>query len=220
MKLDTLDALNDEELRALTSRANELLRAHDDERKAKAISDAKALKARMLADTKALLAQAGLSLKDMGAKKPRSGKAPAYHVGRQYRHPANKELTWNRRMTMRRRRRQSGSRRERVLRHCGVCRFNGLYPLKFVSAGITKPAFFEPFAGLRFITGHYFPGFGSADDGFYNELLHVILLPLNSRGAACVVWGLTLPVEERGGIAAAPRGSYLRPSFLGGIGLR
>jgi DNA-binding protein H-NS len=49
----------------------------------------------MLADTKALLAQAGLSLKDMGAKKPRSGKAPAYHVGRQYRHPANKELTWN-----------------------------------------------------------------------------------------------------------------------------
>ena len=95
MKLDTLDALNDEELRALTSRANELLRAHDDERKAKAISDAKALKARMLADTKALLAQAGLSLKDMGAKKPRSGKAPAYHVGRQYRHPANKELTWN-----------------------------------------------------------------------------------------------------------------------------
>jgi DNA-binding protein H-NS len=95
MKLDTLDALNDEELRAVTTRANELLKSHDDERKAKAIADAKALQAKMLADTKALLAQAGLSLKDMGTKKPRSGKTPAYHVGRQYRHPANKELMWN-----------------------------------------------------------------------------------------------------------------------------
>lgn len=92
--LEMLDALNDDELRAVTARASELLKAHDDERKAKAIADAKALKAKMLADTKALLAQAGLSLKDMGAKKPR-GKAPAYHVGRQYRHPLKKELTWN-----------------------------------------------------------------------------------------------------------------------------
>src|SRR5882724_11633519 len=95
MKLDTLDALNDDELRAVTARATELLKSHDDERKAKAIADAKALQAKMLADTKALLAQAGLSLKDMGAKKPRSGKAPAYHAGRLYRHPGKKELTWN-----------------------------------------------------------------------------------------------------------------------------
>jgi DNA-binding protein H-NS len=95
MKLDTLDALNDDELRALTAHANELLKLHDDERKAKAIADAKALRVKMLADTRALLAQAGLSLKDMGTKKPRSGKAPAYHVGRSYQHPANKDLTWN-----------------------------------------------------------------------------------------------------------------------------
>jgi DNA-binding protein H-NS len=93
--LGMLDALNDDELRAITARANELLKVHDDERKAKAIADAKALKAKMLADTKALLAQAGLSLKDMGAKKPRSGKTPVYHVGRSYQHPVNKALTWN-----------------------------------------------------------------------------------------------------------------------------
>lgn len=92
--LEMLGALNDEELRAVSTRVNELLKAHDDERKAKAIADARALKVKMLADTKAVLAQAGLSLKDMGVKKPR-GRAPAYHAGRLYRHPQNKEQTWN-----------------------------------------------------------------------------------------------------------------------------
>jgi len=90
-----LDGLNDDELRAVGARVNELLKAHDEERKAKALADAKALKAKALADARAVLASAGLSLKDMGAKKPRLGKAPAYHVGHNYQHPVNKALTWN-----------------------------------------------------------------------------------------------------------------------------
>jgi DNA-binding protein H-NS len=93
--LELLDALSDDELRAVIGRAEQLLKAHDDERKAKALADAKALKAKALADARAVLAQAGLSLKDMDAKKPRSGKTPAYHAGRNYQHPANKALTWN-----------------------------------------------------------------------------------------------------------------------------
>ena len=93
--LGTLDALNDGELRAVIARANELLKAHDEERKAKALLDARALKAKALADARAVLASVGLSLKDMGAKKARSGKPPAYHVGHHYQHPANKTLMWN-----------------------------------------------------------------------------------------------------------------------------
>ena len=93
--LDSLNALNDDELLSVRMRVDELLKAHDEERKAKALAEAKALKVKALADARAVLATAGLSLKDMGAKKPRSGKAPAYHVGRQYRHPSNAALTWN-----------------------------------------------------------------------------------------------------------------------------
>jgi len=90
-----LDALNDDELRAVIARANELLKAHDDERKSKALADARALKAKALTDARAVLASAGLSLKDMSGKKARSGKPAAYHVGRHYQHPTNKALTWN-----------------------------------------------------------------------------------------------------------------------------
>jgi DNA-binding protein H-NS len=93
--LGTLDALNDDELRAVIAHANELLKAHDEERKAKALADARALKAKALTDARAVLASVGLSLKDMSGKKPRSGKPPAYHIGHQYQHPANKSLTWN-----------------------------------------------------------------------------------------------------------------------------
>jgi DNA-binding protein H-NS len=93
--LGTLDGLNDDELRAIDARVQELLKIHDEERKAKALADARALKAKALADARAVLASAGLSLKDMSGKKPRSGKAPGYHVGRSYQHPANKALAWN-----------------------------------------------------------------------------------------------------------------------------
>ena len=93
--LGMLDALNDDELRAIDARVQELLKLHDEERKAKALADARALKAKALVDARAVLASAGLSLKDMGAKKARSAKVPAYHVVHNYQHPTNKALTWN-----------------------------------------------------------------------------------------------------------------------------
>jgi DNA-binding protein H-NS len=96
MKLDTLDGLSDDALQAIIARANELLKAHDEERKAKALADARALKAKALSDARTVLASVGLSLKDINGKnRVRSGKAAAYHIGHQYQHPANKSLTWN-----------------------------------------------------------------------------------------------------------------------------
>jgi DNA-binding protein H-NS len=94
--LETLSGLNDEELRTVIGRAEQLLKAHDDERKAKALADARAVEAKAKAEARALLASAGLSFKDItGKRRIRSGKAPAYHAGRSYQHPANKALTWN-----------------------------------------------------------------------------------------------------------------------------
>jgi len=86
MKLDTLDALEDADLRAIINRSEELLKLRDEDRKAKALSDARAL-----------LAAAGLSLKDvaMRGKGARHGKAVPYHAGTLYQHPANKALVWN-----------------------------------------------------------------------------------------------------------------------------
>jgi hypothetical protein len=82
MKLDTLDGLNDNELQAVIARSQELLKTHDEERKAKA-----------LADARLILAAAGLSLKDIGKAKP--AKTPPYKGGHLYQHPANKALVWN-----------------------------------------------------------------------------------------------------------------------------
>lgn len=86
MKLETLDALNDDELQTLIGRANELLKERDRQRKEKALEQARAI-----------LAGAGLSLKDVTAKphKNGNGKGPVYHGGRHYQHPANKALVWN-----------------------------------------------------------------------------------------------------------------------------
>ena len=95
MKLDMLDALSDDELRAVTARANELLKQHDEERKAKALADVRALEARMRSEKRALLESVGLSLKGVVIKgRVRHGK-PSYHIGHNYQHPANKALTWN-----------------------------------------------------------------------------------------------------------------------------
>jgi len=83
--LGVLDGLSDDELRAAIKHAEGLLKQRDDDRKAKALSEARTL-----------LVSVGLSLKDIGTKsRTRSGKAPAYHVGHNYQHPANKSLTWN-----------------------------------------------------------------------------------------------------------------------------
>jgi hypothetical protein len=84
MKLDSLENLKDEELQAVITRAGELLKEHDRQRKDKA-----------LADAGAILAAAGLSLKDVARKGRAKAKAPAYRGGHQYQHPVKKELLWN-----------------------------------------------------------------------------------------------------------------------------
>ena len=86
MKLDMLDDLKDDELRAAIGHAQGLLKQRDDARKAKA-----------LADASAALAAVGLTLKDLvhGKARAKGAKAPAYHAGRQYQNPGNKTLVWN-----------------------------------------------------------------------------------------------------------------------------
>ena len=85
MKIDTLDGLNDSELETVIARSQELLKQRDEERKAKALSEARAL-----------LASVGLTLKDLnGRRKEKGPKAPVYHTGHAYQHPTNKALTWN-----------------------------------------------------------------------------------------------------------------------------
>lgn len=84
-KLDTLDALNDEELRGVIHESQALLKRRDEERKAKALSDARTL-----------LASVGLSLKHLNGKgKKKPGAAPPYKGGALYQHPTNKALVWN-----------------------------------------------------------------------------------------------------------------------------
>ena len=81
----TLNELQDDELRAVMSQAEGLLKKRDEDRKAKAMEQAKAT-----------LAAAGLSLKDLIAKgKGRNAKGHVYHSGHTYQHPTNKALVWN-----------------------------------------------------------------------------------------------------------------------------
>src|SRR5580693_2723258 len=83
--LDMLGALNDDELRAAIKHAEGILKQRDDDRKAKALNDARAL-----------LASVGLSLKDIkGKAKTKAPKGPVYHTGHTYQHPVNKTLVWN-----------------------------------------------------------------------------------------------------------------------------
>src|ERR1700690_4091380 len=83
MKLDMLDALGDDDLRAVSARCDVLLKQHDNERKDKA-----------LAEARATLAAVGLTLKDLARKAPAKPKGPVYHSGHTYQHPTNKALTW------------------------------------------------------------------------------------------------------------------------------
>jgi hypothetical protein len=84
IKPDSLDALNDEELRGVIVHSQELLKKRDGERKAKALNDARAL-----------LQSVGLSLKDISGKpKKKAGKGPLYKGGRVYQHPTDKTLVW------------------------------------------------------------------------------------------------------------------------------
>jgi len=84
IKPDMLDAFSDEELGEVKVLADNLLKHRDEERKAKALEEARAT-----------LAAAGLSLKDLSRAKIKPAKGPSYKAGRTYQHPANKALVWN-----------------------------------------------------------------------------------------------------------------------------
>ena len=85
VKLDTLDGLSDDDLRAIIARAETLLKQHDTERKEKA-----------LADATARLAEVGLTIKDLiNGKGKKAAKGQVYHGGHHYQHPTNKALTYN-----------------------------------------------------------------------------------------------------------------------------
>jgi DNA-binding protein H-NS len=88
MTVESVETLSDEQLQAVITRAGELLRQHDRERKEKA-----------LADARAILASAGLSLKDVAAKgrttKTQAAAQKVYRSGHSYQHPTKPELVWN-----------------------------------------------------------------------------------------------------------------------------
>ena len=80
-----LDGLNDEQLRGVINESQRLLKKRDEERKAKALSDARTL-----------LASVGLSLKSLSGKgKKKTGEASLYKGGHLYQHPTDKTLVWN-----------------------------------------------------------------------------------------------------------------------------
>jgi len=96
ISIATLDGLQDDELKTVIGQCEGLLKRRDEERKAKAIEDARAVQAKALSDARAVLAAAGLTLKSLGGNgKKRTVKGLVYHGGRAYQHPANKTLIWN-----------------------------------------------------------------------------------------------------------------------------
>jgi DNA-binding protein H-NS len=92
----TLNELQDDELRGTRGLIDEILQKRDEDCKAKAITDARAVQAKGLNDARAILEAAGLSLKDLGGSgKKKTAKGPVYHSGHTYQHPTNKTLVWS-----------------------------------------------------------------------------------------------------------------------------
>ncbi len=81
----TLNELQDDGLRSTKVLIDEILRERDEDRKSKAIIQAKAT-----------LAAVGLSFDDLkGRGRGKSAKGPVYQSGQAYQHPADKALVWN-----------------------------------------------------------------------------------------------------------------------------
>jgi hypothetical protein len=73
MTLEFLDKMSDDELLQVRARADELLKAHDAERKARALEDAKAIRKEAEAKERALLASVGLPFKAATPRRRRVG---------------------------------------------------------------------------------------------------------------------------------------------------
>jgi len=76
--------LNDSELRTIIDYCEGLLKKRDAERKAQALTEAKAI-----------LAAAGLALKDLNARPKPRVRVTVYRNGHHYQHPTKPELVWN-----------------------------------------------------------------------------------------------------------------------------
>jgi len=79
-----LDAFNDDDIREVRALCDKVLKSRDDDRKAKAMEQARAT-----------LAAAGLTLKDLARARAKTPKGPQYKGGHTYQHPTNKTLVWN-----------------------------------------------------------------------------------------------------------------------------
>jgi DNA-binding protein H-NS len=84
IKADMLDAFDDDNVREVRALCDKVLKLRDDDRKAKALDQARAT-----------LAAVGLTLKDLAGAKAKPIKGPSYKGGHSYQHPANKTLVWN-----------------------------------------------------------------------------------------------------------------------------
>jgi hypothetical protein len=78
-----LDGFNDDDVREVRALCDKVLKARDDDRKAKALEQARAT-----------LAAVGLTLKDLAGSKAKGSKGPVYRGGLTYQHPTNKALIW------------------------------------------------------------------------------------------------------------------------------
>lgn len=91
-----LNELQDGELRGTRGLIDEILQKRDDDRKEKALIDARAMQAKALKESRLVLESAGLTLRDLGGKgKRKRARGPVYHSGHTYQHPTNKTLLWN-----------------------------------------------------------------------------------------------------------------------------
>jgi uncharacterized protein with PIN domain len=89
----TLNEMQDAELKATIAQAEGILKRRDEERKAKALEEAKAFQAQARKEARAVLEAAGLSLKDLEGRKAKAGKRATHHNGHTNQHPADKSLT-------------------------------------------------------------------------------------------------------------------------------
>jgi DNA-binding protein H-NS len=83
IKSDMLDAYSDEDVREVRTLADKVLKRRDNERKDKALEQARAT-----------LAAVGLTLKDLAGTKAKAAKGPRYKGGHTYQHPTQKALAW------------------------------------------------------------------------------------------------------------------------------
>jgi DNA-binding protein H-NS len=83
IKPDMLESFNDDDVREIRGLCDKVLKSRDDDRKAKAMEQARMT-----------LAAVGLTLKDLAGVKAKPAKGSSYKGGHSYQHPTNKALVW------------------------------------------------------------------------------------------------------------------------------